>query len=84
MRKSSPAAPAATNVFSYDGLAQAGRAALAWELLRRNPDYRSHWLKRRCGSVAADRAFLMRWGLHFRRGSRSIVRPGAHSLVLGC
>jgi len=45
-----------------------GRAALAWEVLRRDRDYQA--AVRLSGpateGVAADPSFTARWGLHFR------------------
>lgn len=37
--------------------------ALAWEYLRRHPDYRADWIRRRRG------VSFVRWGLRQRRGS---------------
>lgn len=56
------------DVGPYATLAATGARGLAWELLRRYPDYP--------GSgdgplIAADAAFTARWGLHFRRGTGS-------------
>lgn len=48
--------------------------ALAWEYLRRNPDYRADWAvrsRRRCAATAG------RWGLRFRGG------PGARRAQRG-
>jgi len=45
-----------------------GRSALAWEVLRRNPDYRAAFgdmLTRPEHGRAADVSFATRWGLHF-------------------
>lgn len=55
---------------AYRGLPLAGRSALAWELLRRDPDYSA--AARAAASAlpeAAPAAFVNRWGLHFRGGS---------------
>lgn len=44
------------------------RSALAWEVLRRDPAYRTAFsaLPARPGSAtAADPTFVARWGLHF-------------------
>jgi hypothetical protein len=52
-----------------DALAAGGRAALAWEVLRRDPGYRATFAAMRSGSasdLAADPLFTARWGLHFR------------------
>lgn len=54
---------------SYNAIVRRGRSALAWEVLRRDPAYRADY--RRIArlavvGVAADPAFVARWGLHFR------------------
>jgi len=47
----------------YAAIAGLGRAAAAWEVLRRNPDYQADFTAwRDCGG---QRAFAARWGLHF-------------------
>ena len=54
---------------AYEAIARHGRAALAWEVLRRNPAYRAAYERLASppiGGVAADPAFVARWGLHFR------------------
>jgi DUF917 family protein len=45
-----------------------GASALAWEVLRRNREYRSAFelMSPQPAGRAADRAFTRRWGLHFR------------------
>lgn len=54
---------------TYAAIAQGGRSALAWEVLRRSRDYRAAFAGQ-CQSVdisnPADAGFLARWGLHFR------------------
>ncbi|MGN6279017.1 MAG: transcriptional regulator domain-containing protein [Sphingomonas sp.] len=57
---------------AYRGLRAAGRSALAWELLRRDPGYRAA-ARRAVTSLphSAPPAFVQRWGLHFRRGSET-------------
>jgi hypothetical protein len=55
---------------AYRGLHDAGRSALAWEVLRRDPAYAAAALS--ASTVlprAAPAAFVQRWGLCFRRGS---------------
>lgn len=53
---------------TYTALADFGARGLAWELLRRNPEYSG-------GSNIGDNpqiaraAFTARWGLHFRRSA---------------
>jgi len=58
----SPAEPA-----SYAAIAGLGRAAAAWEVLRRNPVYQADFAAwRDCdGQGDSTRAFAARWGLHF-------------------
>lgn len=52
---------------AYAGIAAGGRAALAWEVLRRDPRYdqMSQLVEQQVGQAAPD-AFVVRWGLHFR------------------
>ncbi|MFC3070480.1 transcriptional regulator domain-containing protein [Phenylobacterium soli] len=64
----------------YAGLGALSPTDLAWEFLRRNPAYQHEfrtWIK--AGSDEAERADFApwaRWGLSFRRRSRSLrVRP---------
>lgn len=45
-----------------------GRSALAWEVLRRDPEYRAAYRELKVipeRGTAADLAFVARWGLHF-------------------
>jgi hypothetical protein len=54
---------------AVEAVARRGHSALAWEILRRNPDYvKSYRLLAALPSpgVAADPAFVACWGLHFR------------------
>ncbi|ARS28741.1 transcriptional regulator domain-containing protein [Sphingomonas sp. KC8] len=56
------------NPAAYAAVARFGRPALAWEVLRRDPAYRaafSHLTGLPPHGVAADPAFVARWGLHF-------------------
>jgi len=48
---------------AFDAIARHGRSALAWEVLRRDPDYQAAF----AGVVAsrAEPAFVAGWGLHF-------------------
>ena len=62
---------------SVDALLELDRAGLAWEFLRRNPDYREDFrqtLRRvATGEISEDVAmteFSRRWGLSFRPRSR--------------
>lgn len=55
----------------YMTLAAAGARGLAWELLRRYPDYPGSGDEGDGPLTAADAAFTARWGLHFRRGTGS-------------
>ncbi|MGW8201240.1 transcriptional regulator domain-containing protein [Sphingomonas bisphenolicum] len=50
-------------------LARCGRAGLAWEVLRRNPAYRTAvqaLAGTKCSGKAASQDFTTTWGLHFR------------------
>ena len=54
---------------AYDAIARRGRSALAWEVLRRDPQYRAAFAELQtppAPGMAADRAFAARWGMHFR------------------
>ena len=62
---------------AVDALLELDRAGLAWEFLRRNPDYREDFrqtLQRiasgEISEEAAMREFSRRWGLSFRPRSR--------------
>lgn len=53
---------------AFDAIVRAGRSALAWEVLRRDPAYRAAYdcLPALPGAgVCADPAFIADWGLHF-------------------
>jgi len=53
---------------AFDAVARHGRAALAWEALRRDPAYRAAYaglLTLPGPGMAADPALVARWGLHF-------------------
>lgn len=53
---------------AFAAIARLGRAALAWEVLRRDPGYRAAVQRLRAvpdRGTAADPAFAARWGLHF-------------------
>ena len=54
---------------AYAALAATGARGLAWELLRRYPDYPGGGYAGDSPLTAADAAFTARWGLHFRRGT---------------
>jgi hypothetical protein len=50
-------------------IARCGPPALAWEVLRRQPDYRDAYkdvAMRTAPGVATDAEFVANWGLHFR------------------
>lgn len=51
---------------AYAALAATGARGLAWELLRRDPDYPGGADAGDGPLTAADAAFTARWGLHFR------------------
>lgn len=52
---------------SYEAAARLGRAALAWEVLRRDPAYRAAFRTSQISGAMtpADPAFTAQWGLHF-------------------
>lgn len=54
------------DVGHYATLAATGARGLAWELLRRYPDYPGGSGDGNGPLIAADAAFTARWGLHFR------------------
>lgn len=54
---------------AYAALAATGARGLAWELLRRDPDYPGEADPVGGALTAADGAFVARWGLHFRRSA---------------
>ena len=54
---------------AFAAVLRRGQSALAWEVLRRDPAYRAAYARlptRPAPGIAADRAFVARWGLHFR------------------
>ena len=54
---------------AFETIAGRGASALAWEVLRRDREYRMavRALPAHTGAdLAADSAFVARWGLHFR------------------
>lgn len=54
---------------AFETVAAHGRPALAWEVLRRDPQYKETFEQVRAQSrpgLAADGDFTTRWGLHFR------------------
>ncbi len=63
----------------YSALAATGARGLAWELLRRNPDYPGGTDLGDEVLTAADDAYTARWGLHFRRSAEPACarRPAA-------
>ncbi len=53
---------------AYAAIVRLGRPALAWEVLRRDPEYRTAYEALEEipeQGKAADPAFVARWGLHF-------------------
>ena len=56
------------DIAAHEAIAHNGRPALAWEVLRRDPAYRTAYARLfgllRTGTVA-DAGFVARWGLHF-------------------
>ena len=53
---------------AYAALADVGARGLAWELLRRNPEYSGSGLMGDDPQIASA-IFTARWGLHFRRSA---------------
>lgn len=54
---------------TFAAIIQRGRAALAWEVLRRDPAYREDYARLPApadGGSAAGLDLAARWGLHFR------------------
>lgn len=54
---------------AFEAISQRGRSALAWEVLRRDPAYQAAYSGLPAvpvAGVAADPAFVAKWGLHFR------------------
>lgn len=57
---------------AYDYIDQLTPSDLAWEFLRRNPEYRSAYTQLvATGQISTEdaAAFARHWGLHFRRRS---------------
>lgn len=65
----------------YAALAATGARGLAWELLRRYPDYPGGGAQGDGPLIAANPAFTARWGLHFRRGAGSTCVRRTASMV---
>lgn len=65
----------------YAALAATGARGLAWELLRRYPDYPGGGDAGDGPLTAADTAFTARWGLHFRRGTGPLCVRRTASMV---
>jgi hypothetical protein len=69
----------------YADVQACSAAALAWEFLRRNPDYTEEFARdgrdASSGRTDADGVRLARWGLSFRRSSRSQLARSAGLLA---
>ena len=69
----------------YADVSAGSAAALAWEFLRRNPDYAEDFahLGQDASSAQTDaeRVRLARWGLSFRRRSDTHLRPATGLLA---
>jgi hypothetical protein len=69
----------------YEALKGCSATDLAWEFLRRNPDYRADFAKAlesaSGGPACAGSAPWARWGLSFRGRSDARGRPPAHLLA---
>lgn len=66
---------------AYAALAATGARGLAWELLRRHPDYPGGADEGDGRLTAADAAFTARWGLHFRRGAEPLCVHRTFAMV---
>lgn len=58
----------APDLDAFDAITRAGRSALAWEVLRRDPAYRAAYDRLPAlpaAGASADPAFVADWGLHF-------------------
>ena len=71
-----------------DALKELDRAGLAWEFLRRNPEYRENYrqaLERIASGVITEEAAMTeisrRWGLSFRPRSRRASKPPPDDLA---
>lgn len=51
---------------AFEAIARRGRSALAWEVLRRDPDYRAAYAAIVAAGRSTETAFFADWGLHFR------------------
>lgn len=68
---------------AYAALAATGARGLAWELLRRDPDYPGEADPVGGALTAADGAFVSRWGLHFRRSAGPLCVRRTAAMVGG-
>ena len=53
---------------AHEAIVRRGRSALAWEVLRRDPDYRAAYAALPApplAGISADADFVAHWGLHF-------------------
>lgn len=57
------------------------RPAVAWEHLRRNPDYRNDWLRFGTRRRSSSPGRALKWGLRFLRESRPRCPRGAAVLA---
>lgn len=73
--------PGATD---YSRVAAGGRAALAWEFLRRNAEYVAETDAMELFGKPANNSFVKRWGLHFCREPVSKQRDGDANMVRRC
>jgi Family of unknown function (DUF6499) len=74
-----PTESAWTATAGYLYLLQLDAPSLAWEYLRRNPDYRAMW--RRLGSHT-PLSEIQTWGLRFRRGPPTRCSRSSPRLVV--
>lgn len=67
---------------AYEGLDSVPSRALAWEYLRRNPDYARDFARADTVSRMTADAIAQTWGLRFR-GRSALARPRHASLLVG-
>jgi hypothetical protein len=60
------------NSATYDFVRDAAADIVAWEFLRRNPDYQRDFVKSQTGKDARDEIVRQRWRLQFRRPTRLV------------
>jgi Family of unknown function (DUF6499) len=79
-----PTTPDWRNAAAYAYLQNLNRAELAWEFLRRNPNYHRDFraaARRASGQVDFPERLTRRWGLRFPCRSAMAWRPGTAHMV---